>query len=407
MKKDWQKFPTLFSLYIAQSIPMSFFSTVVPVIMRQEQYSLESIGLIQLIKLTWIAKFLWAPFVDNRTRSKKQIKQWIIISELIYAAVIFSVGFFQLKTDFTLIIILLILAFTASAIQDIATDIFAIFILKKKERSMGNSVQMAGSFVGSLFGTGVLLIAYHHFGWTWLLAILAACVAFAIIPVMRYRGKVDISKHEDHKISFLEVFKFFKDRLLRRRVLLLFFYYSGIIGILAMLKPYLVDQGYNAKQIGFMSGIVGTSIATLSSIAAGFVIRKIGKRTSYYSFLSLALIATTYFYTLPAAPSLGQIYAGIAMIWGSYGFMSVLIYTTSMDSVRKHREGTDFTLQIVISQLSSIIIVIMSGKIGDIHGYKGIFGIELILIAITFIILLFLVPPGKKGAKKSLQRVRR
>jgi hypothetical protein len=48
---------------------MSFFSTVIPVIMRQENYSLESIGLLQLVKLPWIFKFLWAPLIDNVSRS--------------------------------------------------------------------------------------------------------------------------------------------------------------------------------------------------------------------------------------------------------------------------------------------------------------------------------------------------
>ena len=78
------KFPTLFSLYIAQSIPMSFFSTVVPVIMRQEHYSLEAIGLLQLVKLPWIFKFLWAPLVDNNARDRKQLRRWIVLSELFY-----------------------------------------------------------------------------------------------------------------------------------------------------------------------------------------------------------------------------------------------------------------------------------------------------------------------------------
>ncbi len=407
MKKNWQKYPTLFSLYIAQSIPMSFFSTVVPVIMRQESYSLESIGLLQLIKLPWIFKFLWAPFIDNHTRSKKQLRNWIIGSELFYAAVILSIGLFDLQTDFKLIIGLLLVAFSASATQDIATDIFAIYILKKKERSIGNSIQSAGSFVGSLFGTGVLLIAYYYFGWSWLLVCLAICVAFAIVPVLRYKGKVKIQKSQEQKISFLEIGRFFKDKLLRKRILLLVFYYSGIIGILSMLKPFLVDLGYNAKEIGFMSGIIGTSIATLASFSAGFIIRKIGKRTSFYSFLLLGLIAATFFYLLPHKPMLWQVYTGICLLWGSYGFMSVIIYTSSMDSVRQHREGTDFTLQIVITHLSSIIVSIFSGKIGDALGYKGLFGAEILLISFTFIILFFLIPPGKKRAIKKLQNERR
>ena len=46
----------------------------------------------------------------------------------------------------------------------------------------------------------------------------------------------------------------------------------------------------------------------------------------------------------------------------------------------------------------------MELKIGDSLGYKGIFTGEIILISLTFILLFFLVPPGKKRAKKMLQR---
>jgi hypothetical protein len=156
VKNNWQKFPVLFSLYIAQSIPMSFFSTVVPVIMRQENYSLESIGLLQLVKLPWIIKFLWAPLVDSNASTSKQLRHWIFSSELFYAAVILSIGLLDLQTDFVLIVLLMVVAFIASATQDIAVDIFAILQLSPEERSIGNSVQSAGSFVGTLFGTGVL-----------------------------------------------------------------------------------------------------------------------------------------------------------------------------------------------------------------------------------------------------------
>lgn len=190
-EKNWVKFPVLFSLYIAQSIPMSFFSTVVPVIMRQEKYSLEAIGLLQLVKLPWIIKFLWAPLIDSRAKTTSQLRNWIIISELFYAAIILSIGLFDLQTDFRLIVSLMIIAFLASATQDIAVDIFAILQLAPSERSIGNSMQSAGSFVGTLFGTGVLLIAYHYFGWTNLLVILAAFVVFALLPVILYRRPID------------------------------------------------------------------------------------------------------------------------------------------------------------------------------------------------------------------------
>lgn len=387
-ERPWGKYPVLFSLYIAQSIPMSFFSTVIPVIMRQEKYSLESIGLLQLVKLPWILKFLWAPLIDNCARSTRKIKSMIILSELFYAAVIISIGLFDLQTDFRLIVMLMVIAFIASATQDIAVDIFAILRLKPEERSLGNSMQSAGSFVGSLFGTGVLLIAYHYFGWSNLLFLLAAFVMFAIIPLLVYRKPLEGDEEKKPRVTMTDIASFFSESGKLKRVLVLVFFYSGIIGILTMLKPYLVDLGYNVRQIGLISGIFGTSVGALSALAGGFIVKKAGRRISMYIFLSMSLITAILFWAMTlSTPPLFLIYTGVGLLWGSYGLSTVAIYTTSMDIVRKGREGTDFTIQIVITHLSSLIIAVMSGKVGDIVGYTGLFGIEALMCILTIAIV--------------------
>jgi len=79
---------TFFFLYIAQSIPMSFFATALPVLMRQGNYSLFAIALLKLIKLPWILKFLWSPLVDSRTESIRDYKRWIFGAEIVYALII-------------------------------------------------------------------------------------------------------------------------------------------------------------------------------------------------------------------------------------------------------------------------------------------------------------------------------
>jgi predicted MFS family arabinose efflux permease len=321
----------------------------------------------------------------------------IIISEIFYALVILSIGLFDLQTDFKLIILLMILAFIASATQDIAVDIFAILQLDPSERSLGNSMQSAGSFVGSLFGTGVLLIAYYYFGWTNLLIMLSAFVVFAIVPMLLYRRPVEIDPEVHKNVSLADIYRFFAMKGKHKRVLILVFAYSGIIGILTMLKPYLVDLGYNVKQIGFMSGIFGTSTGALSALAGGFIIRKAGRKLSMYIFLLAALMAASWFWFLSlSVPSVYSLYFGIGLLWGSYGLLSVGIYTTSMDIVRKGREGTDFTIQIVITHLSSLIIAVTSGKIGDMIGYTGLFGLEILLCLFTMAIFIYSLPKDQK-----------
>lgn len=387
------KFPTLFSLYIAQSIPMSFFSTVVPVIMRQEQYSLESIGLLQLVKLPWIFKFLWAPLVDNHANNRKQIRRWIILSELFYAGVILSISMFSLQTDFRLIVMLMILAFIASATQDIATDIFAIRILRPDEKAVGNGIQSGGSFIGSLFGTGVLLLAYHYLGWQYLLWILAAFVIFAVVPLYIYHPESDLSVEKKRRVNLTDIFSFFKEKLARKRLLVLIFYYSGLIGILAMLKPYMVDLGYNVKEIGFMSGIVGTAVAATAALLGGYIVKFMGRKTAAYVFALINLSVGVFFYLISMhTPSLFELYAGICLLWGAYGLSTVVIYTTSMDAVRPSSAGTDFTVQIVVTHLSSMLIAVFSGKVGDLVGYHSLFGIEALLSLCSVLILFYVYP---------------
>ncbi|MDD4143903.1 MAG: MFS transporter [Prolixibacteraceae bacterium] len=388
--KETNKYFTLLSLYLAQSIPMSFFSTVVPVIMRMENYSLESIGYLQLVKLPWIIKFLWAPLVDRTSQNARQYRRWIFISESFYAIIIFATGFFNLETSFTTIIILMIIAFLASATHDIATDAFAILILKEKERSLGNSMQSAGNFMGTLVGSGILLVIYHYWGWKYLLFLLAAFVVVVLIPVSLYPAKKQKAPVKSRKnISPLEFIHFFRQKKIIGHLLLLFLFYSGLIGILTMIKPYMVDLGYDVKEIGFISGIFGTACGTIMTIPAGMLIRKIGLTKAVWVFPALNLLTAVFFYSLTFTNHpLYLIYIGIAMLWSSYAMSSVFVYTLAMKIVRNGREGTDFTIQIVITHISSLFIAVMSGKVADAIAYRGLFFIEIILA----LMLLILIP---------------
>lgn len=388
-----KKYGTLLSLYLAQSIPMSFFSTVVPVIMRQENYSLESIGYLQLIKLPWIAKFLWAPFIDNLAKNRRDHRRIIFISEVFYAAVIIAIGFFNLQTDFKTIIILMVIAFVASGTQDISTDAFAILSLKKSERSLGNSMQSAGSFLGTLVGSGVLLIIYYHFGWQMLLTCLAVFVLIALIPLLSHKKSSlqEPKPKESQKVKWQDAFTFFAQKGIYGHVLTLVFYYTGIIGILAMVKPFLVDLGFRTDQIGFISGIYGTSLGAGFALLAGFLIRKISLNTSIRLFSFYNILAALGFLIMSMmTDNQAMVYIFVCLLWSAYGMSSVAIYTLAMNRVRPGREGTDFTVQIVITHLSSILVAIFSGKIADVIGYTGLFSLEAILAFLVFTGVFFL-----------------
>ncbi len=388
MASSIKKYGTLLSLYLAQSIPMSFFSTVVPVIMRQEAYSLTSIGLIQLIKIPWILKFLWAPMIDHTSPTRKHYRRWILGAEIFYALIICFISFFNLQTDFTTIIILVVLAFLASGTQDIATDAFAILTLKTSERSLGNSMQSGGSFLGTTIGSGILLMAYYYIGWQALLLLLAFLVTMALLPVLVHKLPLEQpSTTKKRKPHWNDGFSFFLQKKKMKHLLLLSTFYAGIIGLLSMFKPFMVDQGYTVKEIGIISGIFGTAVGALFSLLAGFFISRIPRSSSLLYIALMGLLSTLFFvWKMHGQVPLWAIYAASTLVWGTYGMASVFIYTVAMDKVRPGLEGSDFTIQIVITHLSSLILTIVLSKTANSMGYHGMFIIEA-CIAVVILIL--------------------
>jgi predicted MFS family arabinose efflux permease len=381
---------TLLSLYMAQSIPMSFFSTVVPVIMRQQHYSLEVIGLMQLIKLPWIIKFLWAPYVDRTGSSTGGYRRWIFFSEAFYAFSVAAVAFFSLEHQFSVIIVLMVLAITASATQDIATDAWAILTLKKDERSLGNSMQSMGSFLGSMIGSGALLVVYHYLGWTWLLLALAGVVLVAIVPLMIYRPEAIIKKRPRSKsVSFKDIGSFFKQAGIWPQLIILGVFHSSLVGIMTMVKPLMIDFGYSIKDIGIISGIFGTATGALFAMLAGLLMRRISRERSAMVFASLNLLPPLFFILFGASAATPFIiWSGVAILWGAYAAGMVFLFTIAMDRVRHCREGTDFTLQIVIVHFSSLILAVLSGKIAGTFSYSGLFIFSFGMGVITLLLVM-------------------
>ena len=157
---------------------------------------------------------------------------------------------------------------------------------------------------------------------------------------------------------------------------------------MAMLKPYLVDTGFSTKEIGIISGLIGTGAAGVTALGAGWLIKRLERTTVMKIYLFCSLTIALFFVCITYQPMHSYfIYIGIVFLWMTYGLSTVTIYTTAMDRVRPGKEGTDFTIQIVLTHLSSLIIATQSGWIAGSLGYRGLFYIEAVLVLITFIVL--------------------
>jgi ATP/ADP translocase len=65
-----------------------------------------------------------------------------------------------------------------------------------------------------------------------------------------------------------------------------------------MVKPYMVDLGYDVKEIGFISGILALHVGALMTVPAGIFIRKVGLNKAVWVFPTVNLIAALFFFGL-------------------------------------------------------------------------------------------------------------
>ena len=270
-----------FSLYIAQAVPMSFFTTALQVILREQAVPLSIIGLLQVIKLPWILKVFWAPAVDRHCNTIRDYKRTIVGVEIVYTLLVLLTSIFNLgaivPSSFHFLIVIILLALMASATQDIATDALAIRTSSHKQRGLLNSMQSMGSFGGSLLGSGVLLMVLHKYGWSRVAQCLSVFVLIALIPLLLHKK---LAFQQESKVKQRATWKdfglFFRQKGISRQVIFLVLYYTGIIGVMSMLKPFMVDLGYSMKEIGFLCGIVGIGSAFVMAYPAGLFVRRWG-----------------------------------------------------------------------------------------------------------------------------------
>ena len=390
-----------FSLYIAQAVPMSFFTTALQVILREQAVPLSIIGLLQVIKLPWILKVFWAPAVDRHCNTIRDYKRTIVGVEIVYALLVLLTSIFNLgaivPSSFHFLIVIILLALMASATQDIATDALAIRTSSHNQRGLLNSMQSMGSFGGSLLGSGVLLMVLHKY----------VFVLIALIPLLLHKKLVF---QQENKVKQRATWKdfglFFRQKGISRQVIFLVLYYTGIIGVMSMLKPFMVDLGYSMKEIGFLCGIVGIGSAFVMAYPAGLFVRRWGYKRMRVIFAFIMFLATISFVLLSLShPTTLLLTLAIVVLWGSYGMGTVVVYTSSMQHVRVGREGTDFTVQTVITHLMGILISIICGIIANSIGYTGMFALQSAIALASFFYTMYMNEQSKDNERNTIQEI--
>ena len=182
-------------LYFAEGFPFGIIEQTLPVYFRIHGMSLVHVGLLSLLTLPYVLKFIWAPAVDFLGTRRR----WISAAQFLMAAfLVLILPLNPAEPAFLLWVCILSLAIM-SATQDVAVDAYTIELLKPSEMGIANGFRMAAYRVAMVVAGGLFVALGGRIGWqpTFLIAaiILAVCsaVALKLPPVEVKRPQFSLS----------------------------------------------------------------------------------------------------------------------------------------------------------------------------------------------------------------------
>ena len=394
----------VFLLYAVQGIPAGYTENYLPLVMYSSgNANLRDVGMVGALSAPWLLKFLWAPFVDQK--STKRV--WIVATHCVMlvgcllcaSETSTAVG---VLTDSMIVYLLLFI--TATGVEDCAVDGYAMQILREIDESgeaheeclpisqkrllaFLNAAQVVGFKIGHFYSGAPVWYVQGEFGYkpTWLfLAVpimIASVLSFLFIPNAREKKEKEVDSVGCAE-TFSSAFKELRNAEMMKLMFAAMLYKAGEKIIMPMYKPFLVDSGVPADVIGHWVGTYGTVSSAAGSVLGAVLIDRMEvSLAARYAILTRALI-----FLISVSFSLG---------WGSIvlqGFGSGLVTPVMFGYFMKSVSGaanpvTAYTLLQTCDDLSRFIGYTVSGYIVEVAGYYPAFIGSCVLLAVPVFLL--------------------
>ncbi|KTQ97524.1 hypothetical protein NS226_04425 [Aureimonas ureilytica] len=379
------------SIAIGQSLLGALTFQGVPTLMRSVGIPLDVIVLSYLAMLPWALKFLWSPLIERLrlpTTGNQRSRPILLAGQSAIVAILALLALTGPSVP-TVVISLLAVAALASATMDIAGDGFAVEQAAPDRRSHVAAVQIGGSYLGMVAGSGGLLLAMPVLGWTGSLFLIAAVVAVLALPLFLIdetpRPVSPVATQPKPSLA-----QAFGSRGVRLGLAIVLALQTGPRLAQALAGPRMVDLGLNPTQVGFVM-IAGSALALPGTVLAG----RLGTRLSPVRLLRLAvalqsaalvLLATSTF-----AVSLDSFVAGVLLFSLCNAFGFVALYALLMGWASPAQAGVDFTMFQSADACVALLCGVGGGLLTARFGYEAGFGFAVVASLAALSVLPLLV----------------
>lgn len=384
-----RKLSVLSVFYFVQGMPFGFQLTALPVYLREEGVSLTGIGLASGLALPWAFKLVWGPPVDRYGGGSRlgRRKAWILPLQAGLAACCAAAAFIPPGAGLELLLLAVFLMNLFAATMDVAVDGLAVDLLERHELGYGNIAQVVGYKLGMLTGGGLLVWASPLIGWRGLFFTMAGLTAAALAATLFFRERPPGPADGGGTHPSMWRVVVLLGRQLREpgaRWLLVFIatYKLGETVADAMFRPFLVDAGFEAKDIGLWLGTWGLVFSLTGSLAGGVLASRIGllRAVAVTAALRAAAVGGEWWLSL-VTPTLPRMVGVVTAESFFGGALTTAVFAYMMSRVDRRIGATHFTLFATVEVVGKLAAAAVSGKIADLTSYPVVFGLATVLAA--------------------------
>ncbi|VFR42597.1 AmpG permease [plant metagenome] len=388
-------------VYVGQSVIAGLTIIGLPAVLRDAGASLERIGLLYITVLPWSLKFLWAPAVDRfrlPAVGGDRSNLVVLVGNALCALGLAIAGLLG-ESLLSQVACLSFVAFVA-ATTDIACDGYAVEHLPRRHHGWGNAAQVGSSYLGSAIGAGLFLVLVAQLGWRSACFAMAALVLVLSLPFSLGLGRGNAVGTRSHRPMLLVAFA---RPEMRDAIVATALFVAAQKWGLAMLGPFLVDQGFSLSMIGVLNGAGSVVLGLSGAVSGGACVRYLGPA----KVLAISLLAQAVLLACLAAIALGmdaplQVIVSVALM-ASSGVMSfgfVALYSQFMRLADPRQAGVDFTILQCTDGIVTMVGGVAVGWLAERLGYGAIFGAAsgVALASILIIFRLF----GRIGMREPL-----
>ena len=368
-------------LSFSSGLPLGLVWIAIPTWLARADVDIKVIGLFTLAQAPWSFKFLWSPLLDRFSLPALPFGRklgWTLFWQIGLLIATLLLGGVATHPDAIWIIGALTFAIAfASASQDIVVDAYAVEVLRPEEQGVAVGARTA-FYRAAMFVSGGAAITLAGL-WSW--PVVFVLIALLYLPFMlgttlAPRPELDqTSSPMSLRAAVWEPFVSFLTKARALEILAFVVLYKladNLAG--ALVRPFLVQIGYNDFDVGIATATIGQAAAIAGTMAGGMLTDRIGLGRALWVFGLLQLVSNLgYAAVAQVGVNRPVMYAAQAFELGASGLGSGAFGVLLLRLTQKRFSATQYALLSSLFTLPRVLAGPVAGVLADLMGWRDFF----------------------------------